>query len=262
MTACTANVQCLSGLCINGFCTSTSSANPFPLTYIPGAVLTQTVNDVPVTLTGLIPAPSPLCGNKTLDLGEECDDGNQFDLDGCSAYCLLEYGTCGDRVVQSLMGEQCEPSLTSVIPCGVNCRFRLVSCGDGVIHMGEACDDAGANSNAPGARCRPDCSLARCGDAILDRTEECDDRNRLPGDGCDAFCRNERAAGYAETLPGQVIEMPWQPGYATPLQGDGKSGKGANIGNAPQTTESGPGAIAMMAAGAAAGYAWIRRRRS
>ena len=31
--------------------------------------------------------PNPLCGNGILDQGEKCDDGNQRELDGCSADC-------------------------------------------------------------------------------------------------------------------------------------------------------------------------------
>ncbi|MBU3923395.1 MAG: hypothetical protein KJ592_00600 [Nanoarchaeota archaeon] len=43
----------------------------------------------------------PACGDSNLDLGEECDDGNLIDGDGCSANCLIEYecnvdADCGD----------------------------------------------------------------------------------------------------------------------------------------------------------------------
>lgn len=37
--------------------------------------------------------PPPGCGDGKLDPGEECDDGNNFDNDGCSADCRIE-GTC------------------------------------------------------------------------------------------------------------------------------------------------------------------------
>lgn len=33
---------------------------------------------------------SPLCGNVVLDVGEECDDGNTLNLDGCDSACKLE----------------------------------------------------------------------------------------------------------------------------------------------------------------------------
>ena len=34
----------------------------------------------------------PSCGNGILDPGEECDDGNNVYLDGCSGVCLIEGG--------------------------------------------------------------------------------------------------------------------------------------------------------------------------
>ena len=34
----------------------------------------------------------PNCGNGFLDAGEECDDGNRMDGDGCSKYCMKETG--------------------------------------------------------------------------------------------------------------------------------------------------------------------------
>jgi cysteine-rich repeat protein len=33
---------------------------------------------------------APLCGNGTLDPGEQCDDGNRLDLDGCDSSCHYE----------------------------------------------------------------------------------------------------------------------------------------------------------------------------
>lgn len=38
-----------------------------------------------------------LCGNGRLDEGEECDDGNRIEFDGCSPECLLE-GTCENPI--------------------------------------------------------------------------------------------------------------------------------------------------------------------
>ena len=41
-----------------------------------------------------------ICGDGVIDAdkGEECDDGNTIDYDGCSALCKLE--SCGDGIVQ------------------------------------------------------------------------------------------------------------------------------------------------------------------
>jgi cysteine-rich repeat protein len=230
---------------VAGSCVRT--VNPFLTPYIPAEA-------------AFAAPPSPLCGNNALNPGEECDDGNASDLDGCSRYCLLEKGKCGDGIVQSLY-EQCEPSLNNALPCSQSCRFLLVSCGDGTQNPGEACDDGSFNQNLPGARCRPDCSLARCGDYILDPAEACDDGNRIPGDGCDAFCRTERAAGTTnpETLPATVIDLPFTPDAApSPLSA---STLNPPLSQVPQNADSGPEALAIMASGAAAGYAWMRRRR-
>jgi cysteine-rich repeat protein len=62
------------------------------------------------------------CGNGVLDPGEQCDDGNNLDGDGCSADCLLP------------------------------------SCGDGILDAGEACDDG---NNIDGDGCDADCSIDR-----------------------------------------------------------------------------------------------------
>ena len=50
----------------------------------------------------------PVCGDGTVDsgMGEECDDNNLADEDGCSSLCLIEY--CGDGVIQTGMGETCD----------------------------------------------------------------------------------------------------------------------------------------------------------
>ncbi len=39
-----------------------------------------------------------MCGDNTLDAGEECDDGNTIDGDGCSSACRIEGDTCADPI--------------------------------------------------------------------------------------------------------------------------------------------------------------------
>lgn len=201
-----------------------------------------------------------VCGDGVTEAGEECDDSNLRSFDGCSSDCLFERGYCGDGTVQLLLGEQCEPSVHSPnlsYGCSTACRFLSSLCGNGVLDEGEQCDQGLKNSNAPNAYCRTDCGLARCGDRIVDAASEtCDDGNRLGADGCSASCAVERAAPSALTaqmflLPRSASSVPaigqpyvqmWQ---ATP----------------PQTTASGPGALAIMAAGAGAGLAYVRRKK-
>ncbi|MCC6765215.1 MAG: DUF4215 domain-containing protein [Deltaproteobacteria bacterium] len=60
-------------------------------------------------------------------------------------------------------------------------------CGDGVTTAGEQCDDGAANSDAPDAACRTDCTLRRCGDGIIDPVagEACEaDAECAPGETC------------------------------------------------------------------------------
>ncbi|MBX7147805.1 DUF4215 domain-containing protein [bacterium] len=90
-----------------------------------------------------------VCGDGHLDVGEECDDGNNIDGDGC-------------------------PS---------NCR---PSCGDGTKQSFEECDDG---NNAIGDGCNPICQIEECGNGRVDpRKEECDDGNRNDLDSCTNQC--------------------------------------------------------------------------
>ena len=99
---------------------------------------------------------SNTCGNNTPEVGEQCDDGNSDETDGCLSNCLLP------------------------------------GCGNGVAESEEECDDGPANSQISGANCRLDCTLAGCGDGIVDPGEGCDDRGTSDGNGCDASCQTEQ----------------------------------------------------------------------
>jgi len=49
---------------------------------------------IAVPLSCFVEGPEPiLCGNGIIEPGEECDDGNQEDGDGCSSTCLIETGS-------------------------------------------------------------------------------------------------------------------------------------------------------------------------
>jgi cysteine-rich repeat protein len=47
------------------------------------------------------------CGNGIIDSGEQCDDRNQDNGDGCTSYCRIEY-ECGNGIVESGNDEQCD----------------------------------------------------------------------------------------------------------------------------------------------------------
>ena len=127
----------------------------------------------------------PYCGDGTIDIGEECDDGGESAL--CDTDCTYRF--CGDGTLNVTAGEECDaPGETA--QCDSDCTYA--SCGDGTLNStsGEECDDG---NNNPGDGCSATCLIETepepyCGDGNLDPGEECDDNNNIPGDGCDANC--------------------------------------------------------------------------
>jgi choice-of-anchor A domain-containing protein len=122
------------------------------------------------------------CGNGIVDVGEECDDGNQDPFDGCGPECRNE--VCGDGIVQP--GEECDDgNLSNTDTCTNACE--TAECGDGFVGPGEDCDDG---NNVDTDACTNDCDDARCGDGIVGPGEECDDGNLVQTDACTNACEN------------------------------------------------------------------------
>jgi cysteine-rich repeat protein len=285
---CTSPDQCASGLCdqagVCQLCTSDDACA--------SGRCTPNGTCVPVTTMVSAVAGYSVCGDGVLSPPKECDDHNTKNGDGCSAQCFLEKGSCGDGIVQRALDEVCEPALmpwgTLPYRCDpVTCRYVSISCGDGHLDLGEACDAGAKNADLPDSVCRSDCSAPRCGDGIRDKAEACDDGNRLDGDGCPGDCGSATVvAGLAEA-PGAIL-FPGQHGTPDALGRvlgtynlDALTGKPypaapgtqglpwrfplASV--QPVTTprapvgDTGPAAVAVIAAGAASGVAWMRRKR-
>ena len=234
------------------------------------------------------PIAQTRCGDGIRAGTEECDDGNTRDRDGCSAQCFREGGFCGDDIVQTFLGEECEPSLTDPrFPplCAANCRYAAPFCGDGVRGPGEECDRGKENSDDLPDRCRLNCLDFRCGDGVLDSAELCDDGNRASGDGCNSSCLREIIPGDEPTVASDIVEtqplppapastvvntftyfigqptpapLPASPITATLPTGD--AGRDVVPTHEP-VGDTGPAALAVMVAGAASGIAWVRRKR-
>ncbi len=156
---------------------------------------------------GSICGPScaaPICGDGNLDPGEECDDGNNVDGDGCSAVCTVE-PFCGDGNLDP--GEECDDgNNVDGDGCDANCKVELPQafCGDGNLDPGEECDDG---NNVDGDGCSATCTVEPvCGDGNLDPGEECDDGNNADGDGCSANCTVEPFCGDGNLDPGEECD--------------------------------------------------------
>jgi cysteine-rich repeat protein len=116
------------------------------------------------------------CGNRIMEAGEDCDDGNQTDGGGCSSACLNEGSsavgaTCGNGFVDytsTLGGEDCDDGNTIG---GDGCSSQCLN--EGSILASEV--------------------IAVCGDGSVDDGEDCDDGNLTSGDGCSSSCVFEGA---------------------------------------------------------------------
>ncbi|MBK8257397.1 MAG: DUF4215 domain-containing protein [Polyangiaceae bacterium] len=165
-----------------------------------------------------------VCGDGSLD-GENCDDGNVTDGDGCGSNCVAESGykcagepsdcvpICGDGIV--LVVEGCDDGNTnSDDGCSASCTIEdgyscigapsecSPNCGDGMIAGAEVCDDGNSiNGDGCSSVCavedafdctgEPSVCLTVCGDGNAGGPEGCDDSNAVSGDGCDAQCQVE-----------------------------------------------------------------------
>jgi cysteine-rich repeat protein len=75
------------------------------------------------------------CGDDVQNPGEQCDDGNLVDGDGCDSNCT--FTACGNGVVTA--GEQCDDgNLAGGDCCGASCQFEA---------SGSTCDDGNPCTN-------------------------------------------------------------------------------------------------------------------
>ncbi|HRE88910.1 MAG TPA: TonB-dependent receptor, partial [Myxococcota bacterium] len=129
---------------------------------------------------------SAICGDRLIRIGEQCDDGNVDDNDGCSSTCVREAGyTCPCSA---------EPGFVCGTTGGIGGACGSV-CGDGGVIGFEECDDGRHCLESLG----PD-NLEGTGDDVLracstngdclgtDANAECKTRS---ADGCNAGCRTE-----------------------------------------------------------------------
>jgi cysteine-rich repeat protein len=94
----------------------------------------------------------PVCGDGTVDAGEECDDMGESSE--CDEDCTLAF--CGDGHVNKTAGETCEVA-ESTAECEV-ATCKTPACGDGYINesAGEECEDGNGND---GDGCSSTCTV-------------------------------------------------------------------------------------------------------
>lgn len=106
-------------------------------------------------------AQASLCGNSTVDAGEECDDGDFLAGDNCRSDCTLP---CGNGVIDAN-----------------GSAYGAEICDDGNTAGGDCCSSTCVNESPP-----------VCGDGcLIGVIEQCDDHNTTNGDGCSSTCHVE-----------------------------------------------------------------------
>lgn len=137
-----------------------------------------------VCLNGQCPR---LCGDRTVQLPEQCDDGNTVDTDSCTNSCTLR---CTNNA-------QCPSGQCTGGVC-------TSTCGNGVVDAGEQCDDGNnrdgdacsarcaitctAGNQCPSGQCASGTCVPLCGNGTVNSGEQCDDGNTVDTDACSNLC--------------------------------------------------------------------------
>ncbi len=141
-------------------------------------VSTLCVNTVPIcSLNGLNCPGIQVCGDNVVDGTEECDPGAVGQNTAtCDRNCTL--AVCGDGFTNTAAGEECDDG-NNVDGDGCQGDCMNPVCGDGITDAGEECDDGNLSNNDA---CLNDCTNATCGDAFVQiGVEDCDLGSALNG---------------------------------------------------------------------------------
>lgn len=112
----------------------------------------------------------PVCGNQITELGEQCDDGNTTDDDGCSSTCNTE-PVCGNGTIEG--SEECDGSALGsatcssldegfdggTLSCKSDCSFDTVLCTTDILLQCTQDSDCNDNNICNGTQT---CSSGQC----------------------------------------------------------------------------------------------------
>ncbi|MEE8549819.1 MAG: DUF4215 domain-containing protein [Gemmatimonadota bacterium] len=145
------------------------------------------------------PPVSSACGDGILQtlLGEECDDGNTDDGDGCNGVCLDEF--CGDGIVNDAPNEACDDGNTvDGDCCSSSCQIESAAtecrAASDVCDVAENCD--GITPTCPADDVVAAGTECRASSGVCDVAEECDGIGKsCPSDGFEPASIECRASG-------------------------------------------------------------------
>jgi cysteine-rich repeat protein len=154
------------------------------------------------------------CGDGFVEAGEECDDGNQVDGDGCDATCKFscksDDATRNCALADACQGEStCNDathvcSVATPLPVGTDCTAAASPAvcqklGCSASHACEVIADPSqdgmqCDATHPTDTCNAGACILplSCGNGVLDPGEQCDDGDLVNLDGCDSECRFEQ----------------------------------------------------------------------
>ena len=89
-------------------------------------------------MTKVVRETEAACGNGSVEVGEQCDDGNDTNTDECTNGC--EVGVCGDGVTRTDLAlgdegfEACDDGNDSDLD-GCTTQCVAATCGDGIVRQ-------------------------------------------------------------------------------------------------------------------------------
>jgi cysteine-rich repeat protein len=146
-------------------------------------------------LGGKLNAP-PACAKDPIEIADQSCDG-AFSVSDVQIAIANALGTPLALAIDQ-NGNVCHDACDATHP---------TTCGDGIVSLGEQCDE-GSNNGLASSGCRSNCRLIACGDGTIDASledgvrfgEECEDGNATSGDGCSAACALELQPNSASAL--------------------------------------------------------------